>query len=215
MIRLQRLARNAPHQLLEEGYEQAGSSSLQLLREVTPHVTFGPDILESTQPITNANPPAPTQECAWIRAGQERNGSTTVGPENGKLVQKKSYRQRATAGTRKYTHNSAVNARPHKKRKAQFPGHGLGCTRPSPRGRTRTARGQHSGDRNGTTTATPRRDIFDREFLSPHKLGDAKFKIPTGKRASNQPGDQATSIMSGNEGSSSAIIIRGRHSPPP
>ena len=56
MIRLQRLARNAPHQLLEEGYEQAGSSSLQLLREVTPHVTFGPDILQSTQPITNAKP---------------------------------------------------------------------------------------------------------------------------------------------------------------
>jgi len=56
MIRLQRLARTAPHHPLEEGYEQAGSSSLQLRRESAPHATFGPDILQSTQPITNAKP---------------------------------------------------------------------------------------------------------------------------------------------------------------
>jgi len=56
MIRLQRLARTAPHHPLEEGYEQAGSSSLHLRRESTPHATFGPYILQSTQPITTAKP---------------------------------------------------------------------------------------------------------------------------------------------------------------
>jgi len=58
-------------------------------------------------------------------------------------------------------------------------------------------------------------ETFSTELLSPQRLGGAKFKIPTLKRASNQPGDHATSIISGNEGASSAIIIRGQHSPPP
>jgi len=67
-----------------------------------------------------------------------------------------------------------------------------------------------------TGQAQPRPgETFFAELLSPQKLGGTKFKIPTRTRASNQPGDHATSIMSGKEGASSAIIIRGRHSPPP
>jgi len=54
MIRPQRLARNVPHQSLEEGHGQAGSRSQQLRRESTPHATLGPDMLQSTQSITNA-----------------------------------------------------------------------------------------------------------------------------------------------------------------
>jgi len=56
MIRLQSSARTAPHHPLEEGYEQAGSSSLQLRSESTPHATFGPYILQSTQPVITAKP---------------------------------------------------------------------------------------------------------------------------------------------------------------
>jgi len=58
-------------------------------------------------------------------------------------------------------------------------------------------------------------ETFFADLLSPQKPGGAKLKIPTLKRVSNQPGDHATSIMSGREGASSAIIIRGRHNPPP
>jgi len=58
-------------------------------------------------------------------------------------------------------------------------------------------------------------EIFLADPLSPQKPGGAKFKIPTIKRVGNPPGDLATSILSGHEGASSAIIIRGRHSPPP
>ena len=56
MIRLQSSARTAPYHPLDEGYEQAGSNSLQLRSESTPHATFGPYILQSTQPITTAKP---------------------------------------------------------------------------------------------------------------------------------------------------------------
>jgi len=66
----------------------------------------------------------------------------------------------------------------------------------------------------GQTQSRPGETFFT-ELVSPQKLGGAKFKIPTCKRASNQPGDHAPSIMGGNEVASSVIIIRGRHSPPP
>jgi len=119
------------------------------------------------------------------RAGQARNRPKTAGLNHQKQA-KKSYRSRITVGARKCTHNFAANARPHKKRKDQLPGHGPGCTRPSPRGRTRAARRRHSGARNGTSTATPRRDIFCRTRITAEnrkcKLQDPnpqECKIPT------------------------------------
>jgi len=80
------------------------------------------------------------------------------------IRKKKSCRHRATAG--KNTHIYTVNARPHKKCKVKLPGQGLGCTRPSPRGKPRAARGRDSGARNGTNTATPKRDIFCRDSIT-------------------------------------------------
>jgi len=57
---------------------------------------------------------------------------------------------------------------------------------------------------------------FTAEVESPQILGSAKIKIPTHKRASNQPGDlYAASNMGRNEMATSIIYIRGRHSPPP
>jgi len=57
---------------------------------------------------------------------------------------------------------------------------------------------------------------FTTKLESPQILGSAKFKIPTRKRASNQPGDlYAASNMGRNEMATSIIYIRGRHSPPP
>jgi len=57
---------------------------------------------------------------------------------------------------------------------------------------------------------------FSTEHVSPQKLGSAKFKIPTHKRASTQPRDlYAGSKMGGNEVATNIIYIRGRHSPPP
>jgi len=59
-------------------------------------------------------------------------------------------------------------------------------------------------------------ETFSAELVSSQKLGSAKFKIPTRKRASNQPGDlYAASNMGGNEDATSIIYICGRHSPPP
>ena len=56
--------------------------------------------------------------------------------------------------------------------------------------------------------------IFSAVLSSPQKSGGEKFKIPTLKRVSNQPGDHAPSILSGND-VSSVIIICGRHGPSP
>ena len=68
----------------------------------------------------------------------------------------------------------------------------------------------------GMGQAQPRPgETFSAEPVLPQKLGSGKFKIPSYKRASNQPGDHAASNMGGNEVASSTIIIRGRHSPPP
>jgi len=54
------------------------------------------------------------------------------------------------------------------------------------------------------------------EHKSPQEHGIANFKIPTLKRASNQPGDiYAASHMDWNEDATGIIYIRGRHSPPP
>jgi len=69
----------------------------------------------------------------------------------------------------------------------------------------------------GMGKAQPRPgETFSAELVLPQKLGSAKFKISTRKRASDQPGAlYAASNMGGNEVASIIIIIRGRHSPPP
>jgi len=68
---------------------------------------------------------------------------------------------------------------------------------------------------NVNTYSHPKKKI-SAEYKSPREHGIANFKIPTLKRASNQPGDiYATSHMGGNEDAIGIIYIRGRHSPPP
>jgi len=49
--------------------------------------------------------------------------------------------------------------------------------------------------------------IFPAAISSPQKSGDAKFKIPTLQRVSNQPGDHALHILSGNDISSAILFI--------
>jgi len=163
MIRAQRLAQNAPHYSLEDGHGQAGSSSQQLRRESTPHATLGSDMLQPTQSITNAKLRLLLRSVPDNVPAKRGMGQQQLGQKMGNL-QKKSCRQRAASG--KNTHIYTVNARPHKKCKVKLPGQGLGCTRPSPRGKPRAARGRDSGARNGTNTATPKRDIFCRDSIT-------------------------------------------------
>jgi len=59
-------------------------------------------------------------------------------------------------------------------------------------------------------------EIFSAELVPPQKLDSVGFKIPTHKRASDQPEAlYAASHMGGNDGASSIIIVRGQHNPPP
>jgi len=87
-IRLQRSARNAPHQPLEEGYEQAGRSILQLRRESKPHATFDPDILQSTPPTTNAKPRLLLRSVPAYVPARRGMGQQQLGQERGNLQKK-------------------------------------------------------------------------------------------------------------------------------
>jgi len=84
-IRLQRLAPTAQHHPLEEGYEQAGSNSLQLRRESTPHTTFGPYILQSTQPITTAKPRLLRRNVPGYEPAKQGMGQKQLGQNMGNL----------------------------------------------------------------------------------------------------------------------------------
>jgi len=88
MIRLQRLARNEPHQPLEEGYEQAGNSSLQLRRDSMSHATFDPDILQSTQHTTNAKPRLLLRSVPAYVPARRGMGQQQLGQERGNLQKK-------------------------------------------------------------------------------------------------------------------------------
>jgi len=200
MIRLQRLTRNASHQPLEEGYEQASSSSLQLRRETMPHATFGPDILQSTQHTTNAKPRLLPRSVPTYVPAKRRMGQQQLGQERGNLQKKNpadSARQQVKAPTpMQQTHDPTKNAKL------------------SPQGRAWAARDPPLGagheqleadtvePETGQTQPRPG-EIFLADPLPPQKPGGAKFKILTIKRVSNPPADHATSIMSGHKGTRS------------
>ena len=119
MIRLQRLAQNAPHQPLEEGYEQAGSSSLQLPRESTPHATFGPDILQSTQPITNAKSRLLRRSVPGYVQAKRGMGQQKLGQKLGNLLDSGAQREATTGSHRAKVRNTETHR--------HFPPHAAGC----------------------------------------------------------------------------------------
>jgi len=114
MIRLQRLAQNVPHQPLEEGYEQAGSSSLQLRRESTPHATLGPDMIQSTQPITNAKPRLLHRSVPGNVTAKRGMGQQQLGQKMGNLQKKILPTARVTRSTEMHPQLCSKRTTPQK-----------------------------------------------------------------------------------------------------
>ena len=212
-IRHQRLAQTAQHHPLEDAYEQAGSSSLQLRRKPTPHATFAPCTLQPTQTITNEKPRllrkiGPGGEQAKQGIGQKQLGLTMENQQKNPADSARQQENGNTPTTLQLTHDPTKNAK--------LSSQGMTwAVRDPPLGE-----GHEQPDTNteeqGIWKVQPRpAENFSTELVLPQKLGSAGFKIPTHKRASDQPGAlYAASNMGGHEMASSIIIVRGRHPTP-
>jgi len=88
LIKLQRLARNAPHLPRATGYEQAGSSGLQPRGKSTPHTTLGQIILQPTQYTTHAKPRLPRKHVPTNMPAKEGMGQQQLSHEKGNMHKK-------------------------------------------------------------------------------------------------------------------------------
>jgi len=213
-IRLHRLAQTAQHHPLEDGYEQAGSNSLQVRCESTPHDTFVPCTLQPTQPITNAKPRlrhriVPGYEQPRRGMGRKQLGLTRKNLQKNPDDRALQEEHGNAPTTLQLTHDPT--------KKAKISSQGMTRVAPDPPlGEGHEQPDADTEEQGMGKVQTRPGETFSAELVLPQKLGRAGFKIPTRKRASDQPGAlHAASKMGGNEVASSIIIVRGRHSPPP
>jgi len=106
------LARNSPHLPLDDSYEQAGSSGLQLQYDSTPHATFSHDILQLTTHTTNAKPRLLSRSELTNMPAKKGMGQPQLNQKMGNL-QKKNPAESARRHEKAPTLLQAQPARPH------------------------------------------------------------------------------------------------------